>query len=96
VQAVRAALREVGPKAVTSDVGHFVFVGQRGDGALWVFAGEGLEEEDEVCEAAADGEGGALEGLEVGLRREERVRLEGIILGGQKGIGGPRTLVETR
>jgi hypothetical protein len=64
---VGAPLCEIGSEAVAADVFHFVFVGEGRDGALGEFFGELFPEEDEVCEAAADGEFGALEGLEVGL-----------------------------
>jgi hypothetical protein len=67
MQRVRSALREIRPKPVAADVLHLVLVGQRRDGALWVFFGELFPEEDEVCEAASDGELRALEGLVVGL-----------------------------
>jgi len=44
-----------------------VFFREWGDGGSRVFAAEGLVEEEEVGEAAADGEGGLLEGLEIRL-----------------------------
>ena len=67
IQGVGAALREIGAESIAPHILHFMLVGQGRDSALWIFARKGFEEEDEVCEAAADGEGGSLEGLEVGL-----------------------------
>jgi hypothetical protein len=67
VQRVSSALRKIRAKAVAAHILHLVFVGQRRDGALRVLLGELFPEEDKVCEAAADGEFRALEGLEVGL-----------------------------
>lgn len=67
VQGVCTALGEVGAEAVAADVLHFMFVRERGNGGGGVFSGEGFVEEHEVSEAAADGEGGFLEGFEVGL-----------------------------
>jgi hypothetical protein len=64
---VRAALGEVWAKAVAAYVFHLMFVGQRRNGALWVFLNELFPEKDEVGEAAPDGELGALERLVVGL-----------------------------
>ena len=68
MQRVGASLHEVRAKAVSTHILHLVLVGQRRDGALRVLFRELFPEEDEVCEAAADGELGFLEGLEVGLR----------------------------
>lgn len=67
VQRVGASLGEVGAETVAAYVLHLVLVGQGRDGALREFFRELFPEEDEVCEAAADGEFGLLEGLEVGL-----------------------------
>lgn len=67
LQRVGAAGGEVGPEAVPADVLHALLVRQGGHGGGGVLAGELLEEEDKVCEAAADGGGFALEGGEGGL-----------------------------
>lgn len=67
LQGVGAAGGEVGPEAVAADVLHALLVRQRGDGGGGVVAGELLEEEDKVGEAAADGGCFALEGGEGGL-----------------------------
>lgn len=65
VQGGGAAGGEVGTEAVATDVLHLMLVGQGGNGALGVFVFEGFPEENEVREAAADGEVGAGEGLEI-------------------------------
>lgn len=62
-----APLGEVRTKPVSAHILHLVLVRQWRDSALWVFFQELFPEEDEVGEAAADGEVGFLEGLEVGL-----------------------------
>lgn len=67
MEGVCTSLREVRAKSITADIFHFVFVGQRGDGALWVFAGKLFVEEDEVCESAADFADRFGKALEVGL-----------------------------
>lgn len=67
MQRVSATLCKVRTEPVTAHVLHLVFVGQRRDGALRVLFGELFPEKDKVCEAAADAEFRALEGLEVGL-----------------------------
>lgn len=54
VEGVSSSFGEVGTKAVTSDVFHFVLVGQRGDGALWILERELFVEEDEIGETTAD------------------------------------------
>lgn len=59
---------EVRTEAVASDVFHFVLVGQRGNGTLWILARELFVEEDEIGEAAADFTGGFGKRLEVGLQ----------------------------
>ena len=67
VQGVRAAVCEVRPESVATDVFHFVLVWERGDGALGVFAAEEFVEEDKVRKASADFNGGLLEGCKIGL-----------------------------
>lgn len=67
MQRVRPPLGEVRAEAVSSHILHLVFVGQRWDSALGVVLRQLFPQEDKVCEAAADGEFGLLEGLEVGL-----------------------------
>ncbi len=64
---MRAALCEVWAKAISPHVLHLVLVWKRRDSALWVFFGKLFVKEDEVGEAATDGEFRLLEGLEVGL-----------------------------
>jgi hypothetical protein len=67
VQGVCAALHELGAEAVASDVHHAVLVGQRRDGALWVFGAERIIQEDEIGEAPSNGGRWLLEGGKVGL-----------------------------
>lgn len=67
MKGVGAALGEIGAKAVPTDIFHFVFVRERGDGGGGIFSAEGFVEKNKVGEAAADREGGLLEGLEVCL-----------------------------
>lgn len=59
---------EVGPKAVATDVFHFMLVWEGWNGALRVFSAEGLVEENEIGETASDSDAGFLEGGEVGLQ----------------------------
>lgn len=68
MEGVRAPLGEVRTEAVSTNVLHLVLVGQWRDGALRILFRELFPEEDEVGEAAADGEVRLLEGLIVGLR----------------------------
>lgn len=63
---------EVRTEAVSTNILHLVLVGQWRDGALWVLFRELFPEEDEVGEAAADGEFGLLEGLVIRLQVCER------------------------
>ena len=67
VQGMGAALGEVWAEAVAANVLHFVLVWEWGDGTGGVFLCECFVEKDEICEAAADGEGGLLKGLEICL-----------------------------
>ena len=68
VQGMSSSIRKVRSKAVATDVFHFVFVWEGGNGALRVFSAESLVEENEVGETAADFDGGFLERGEVGLQ----------------------------
>lgn len=67
VQRVSSSMGKVRPKAVATDVFHFVLVWKRGDGTLRVFSTKDLVKKNEICEAAADLDSGFLEGGEVGL-----------------------------
>lgn len=58
VEGVSSSLGEVRTEAVTSDVFHFVLVGQWGDGALWILERELFIKEDEIGKATADVGGG--------------------------------------
>jgi len=75
MEGVGAAVGKVRSKAVAAHIFHLVLIGQRWHGALWILLGELFPEKDEVCEAAADGELGTLERLEVGLTK--RVSTDG-------------------
>lgn len=72
MQRVCAPLGEVRTEAVSTNVLHLMLVGQRGNGALRILFCELFPQEDEVGEAAADGEFGLLEGLVVRLQVCER------------------------
>jgi len=50
-----AAGGKVRAEAIAADVLHALLIGQRRDGGGGVFFGELFVEEDEVCEATADG-----------------------------------------
>jgi len=67
VQGICAALHELGAEAVASNVHHAVLVGQRRDGALWVFGAEGIIQKDEIGEAPSNGRRWLLERGKVGL-----------------------------
>lgn len=67
LQRVGAPLHKFRAEAVAGDVHHAVLVGERRDGALWVFRKEGVVQEDKVCESPSDGCRWFLEGREVGL-----------------------------
>lgn len=65
------ALSEIWPKPVTADIFHFVLVRKRGNCAGGIFPIEGFVEEDEVREAAANGEGGFLERFKISLEGKD-------------------------
>ena len=62
-----AALGEIGPEAVTTDVFHFMFVWEGRDGAGGILPVEGFVDEDKISEAAADAESGFLKGFKIRL-----------------------------
>ena len=68
VQGVSSSVGEVRPKAVPTDIFHFVLVWERGNCALRVFSAEHFVEEDEVSKSATDFDGRFLKGGEVGLK----------------------------
>lgn len=65
---VRAPRREVGAEAVPAHILHTLLVRERGYSAGDIVLCEGLVEEDEIREAAAEGRDGLLEGGKGGLR----------------------------
>jgi len=71
VEGVGAALGEVWTKAVAADILQFMLVWERGDGVGGELLAERFVEEDEVSEAAADAEGGFLEGGEIALMQDQ-------------------------
>ena len=65
-------LGEVRAEAVPTNVFHFVLVRERRNSTGGILFAKGFVEKDKVGEAAADGKGGLLEGLEVCLNRAKK------------------------
>lgn len=65
-----ASTSEIGAKAITSDVLHFMLVGKWRDSALWILFCEFLVQEYEIRETTANFYEGFLERRKVGLQTQ--------------------------
>ena len=73
MEGVGATLGEVWAEAIATDVLHFVFVWERGDGIVGEFGGKGFVKPDKIGEAAADGCVRFGERSELGLEDREMI-----------------------
>lgn len=67
VQGVSSSIGKIEPKAVATNIFHFVLVWERRDRALRIFSAEHLVKENEVGEPATNFGRGILKGGKVGL-----------------------------